>query len=59
MGLALLPGFLGDASQTLVKLEAPTRELTTGSWILTHPDLTRSARVSAFIEHFSAALGAA
>ena len=57
MGLALLPGFLGDASQTLVKLEAPTRELTTGLWILTHPDLARSARVNAFIEHFSAALG--
>jgi DNA-binding transcriptional LysR family regulator len=57
MGLALLPGFLGDASQTLVKLDAPTRELTTGLWILTHPDLARSARVNAFIEHFSAALG--
>jgi DNA-binding transcriptional LysR family regulator len=57
MGLALLPGFLGDASQTLLKLEAPTRELTTGLWILTHSDLARSARVNAFIEHFSAALG--
>jgi len=57
MGLALLPAFLGDASPTLVRLEAPTRELTTGLWILTHPDLVRSARVHAFIEHFSAALG--
>lgn len=57
MGLALLPGFLGDASQTLVRLEAPTRELTTGLWILTHPDLARSARVHAFVDHFSAALG--
>ena len=57
MGLALLPGFLGDASQTLLRLEAPTRELTTGLWILTHPDLARSARVHAFVDHFSAALG--
>jgi DNA-binding transcriptional LysR family regulator len=57
MGLALLPAFLGDASPTLVRLEAPTRELTTGLWILTHPDLVRSARVHAFIDHFSAALG--
>jgi len=57
MGLAMLPGFLGDASQTLVRLEAPTRELTTGLWILTHPDLARSARVHAFVDHFSAALG--
>ena len=57
MGLALLPAFLGDASQTLVRLEAPTHELTTGLWILTHPDLARSARVHAFVDHFSAALG--
>ena len=57
MGLALLPAFLGDASPTLVRLEAPTRELTTGLWILTHPDLVRSARVHAFIEHFSESLG--
>ena len=57
MGLALLPVFLGEASPTLVRLEAPTRELTTGLWILTHPDLVRSARVHAFIDHFSAALG--
>jgi len=57
MGLALLPVFLGDASQTLLRLEAPTRELTTGLWILTHPDLVRSARVHAFVDHFSAALG--
>ena len=57
MGLALLPGFLGAASQTLIRLDAPTRELTTGLWILTHPDLARSARVHAFVNHFSAALG--
>ena len=57
IGLALLPVFLGEASLTLVRLEAPTRELTTGLWILTHPDLVRSARVHAFVDHFSAALG--
>ena len=57
VGLALLPVFLGDASQTLVRLEAPTHELTTGLWILTHPDLVRSARVHAFVDHISAALG--
>ncbi|MDH3634619.1 MAG: LysR family transcriptional regulator [Gammaproteobacteria bacterium] len=57
IGLALLPSFLGDASQTLTRLEFPTAELTTGLWILTHPDLVRSARVHAFIDHFSEALG--
>jgi DNA-binding transcriptional LysR family regulator len=57
MGLALLPVFLGDDSQTLVRVKAPTRELATGLWILTHPDLVRSARVHAFVDHISAALG--
>ena len=57
IGLALLPCFLGDASQMLTRVEFPTRELTTGLWILTHPDLVRSARVHAFIDHFSEALG--
>lgn len=57
IGLALLPCFLGDASQMLTRVEFPTRELTTGLWILTHPDLVRSARVHAFIDHFSKALG--
>jgi DNA-binding transcriptional LysR family regulator len=57
IGLALLPRFLGDASQILTRVEFPTEELTTGLWILTHPDLVRSARVHAFIDHFSEALG--
>ena len=56
IGLALLPHFLGDASPTLTRLNSPTEKLTIGLWILTHPDLVRSARVHAFIEHFSAAL---
>jgi DNA-binding transcriptional LysR family regulator len=59
IGLALLPNFLGETSPTLTRLDASTRELTTGLWILTHPDLVRSARVHAFIEHFSAAFDSA
>lgn len=56
LGLALLPHFLGDSSDKLIRLDAPTAELTTGLWILTHPDLVRSARVHAFITHFREAL---
>lgn len=56
LGLALLPHYLGDASSRLVRVEAPTEELTTGLWLLTHPDLIRSARISAFVDHFSKAL---
>ncbi len=57
IGLALLPRVLGDVSASLVPIEVPTDSLTTGLWLLTHPDLVRSARVHAFMEHFSAVLG--
>ncbi len=59
LGLSLLPRFLGDSSNKLERLEAPTEELTRGLWLLTHPDLVRSAKVHAFIEHFSEALAEA
>jgi len=56
IGFALLPRFLGDDSGILESRELDTAELTTGLWILTHPDLVRSARVHAFVEHISEAL---
>ena len=56
IGLALMPRFLGDASAALHPVDVDTRALTTGLWILTHPDLVRSARVHAFIQHFTEAL---
>lgn len=56
IGLALMPVFLGDASQRLTRLDLDLGQLTVGLWILTHPDLARAARVRAFVEHFSAAL---
>ena len=56
MGLALLPHYLGESSPQLQRLPAPTEELTTGLWLLTHPDLVRSARVNAFMDHFIGAL---
>ena len=57
IGVALLPRLLGDGSSRLKRLDAATDGLTTGLWLITHPDLVRSARVHAFIEHFSQALG--
>ncbi len=56
IGLALLPCFLGDSSSLLRLLQVPVDTLNTGLWILTHPDLARSARVNAFVEHFTEAL---
>jgi DNA-binding transcriptional LysR family regulator len=58
IGLALLPRFLGDDSAELIRMQLPVDELNTGLWILTHPDLVRSARVNAFVQHFTAALSA-
>jgi DNA-binding transcriptional LysR family regulator len=56
IGLALLPRLLGDSSTHLERLDVDTSELTIGLWALAHPDLARSARVHAFIEHLSQAL---
>ena len=56
IGLALLPRLLGDSSAELEMLEVDTSQLTVGLWALAHPDLVRSARVHAFIEHLSQAL---
>lgn len=56
IGIALLPRILGDDSKLLQRLRFDTDELTIGLWLLTHPDLVRSARVNAFIEHISEAL---
>lgn len=57
IGYALLPCLLGDSSSLLARAAEPEAEITTGLWILAHPDLARSARVHAFIDHFSEALG--
>jgi len=56
IGLALLPRLLGDSSPALDSLEVDVTELSVGLWALAHPDLVRSARVHAFIEHLAEAL---
>ena len=58
IGLALLPEILGDTSDKLVQLQALSPGLNTGLWLLTHPDLVRSARIHAFVEHISEAFEA-
>jgi DNA-binding transcriptional LysR family regulator len=57
MGLALLPHYLGDSSSLLKRLPQSIDELTTGLWLLTHPDLIRSAKVHAFMDHFAEEIG--
>jgi len=57
MGLALLPTVLGDSSPLLCQAEGAGTELSIGLWLMTHPDMIRSARVSAIIEHMCDELG--
>ncbi|MDH3660663.1 MAG: LysR family transcriptional regulator [Alphaproteobacteria bacterium] len=56
LGLAALPCCLGDAEPELSRLDAPTDDLETGLWVLTHLDLSKAARIRAFMEHMETAL---
>lgn len=49
-GIAVLPCYLGDADEALLRLSDPVETLTTQLWLLTHPDLRHVARVRAFME---------
>ncbi|MCH4811074.1 LysR family transcriptional regulator [Vreelandella neptunia] len=49
-GIAVLPCYLGDADEALLRLSEPIDVLTTQLWLLTHPDLRYVARVRAFME---------
>lgn len=46
-GVAVLPCYLGDPDPLLVRLGEPVADMATELWILTHPDLRKSARVRA------------
>lgn len=50
LGLALLPCFLGDGDAGLQRIGAAIPALDTELWLLTHPDLQRSARIRALLD---------
>jgi DNA-binding transcriptional LysR family regulator len=56
-GFAALPCYLGDSDARLVRVRPPIAEMATALWVLTHPDLARTARVRLLMDHVSAALG--
>lgn len=58
IGLAALPCFLGDAWPDLVRVLPPDPAAASELWLLTHPDLRRTARVRAFMDRIAAALRA-
>lgn len=49
LGVAPLPCFLGDGVEGLSRLGEPMEALTMDLWVLTHPDLRHTARVSALM----------
>ena len=51
VGIAPLPTTLGDAEDTLIRILPPVDELTRSWYLLTHPDLRRTPRVAAFVDH--------
>jgi DNA-binding transcriptional LysR family regulator len=57
IGAAVLPCFLGDAAPELVRLRPDViAEMESAVWVLTHEDLRRTARVSAFMAFAAKAL---
>lgn len=58
VGLAVLPCFVGSSVTGLVRLTDPLPELEGELWLVTHPDLSNSARVRAFVDFCAAEIGA-
>lgn len=50
MGLAVLPCYLCDGDERLVRVGDTIPELSTDLWMLTHPDLRKVARIRAFLD---------
>ncbi|MDW5377689.1 LysR family transcriptional regulator [Halomonas sp. HP20-15] len=58
LGRGVLPCYLADDQPDLRRLGEPIAELATDLWLLTHPDLRRTARVRAFFDSLATALDA-
>ncbi len=56
MGRGVLPCYLADRENSLMKVGASLASLETPLWLLTHPDLRRTARVMAFFSYLSEVL---
>ena len=57
LGLAALPCYLGDLDERLTRVLPPVPEMATSLWVLSHPQLARTARIRAFIDYVGMALG--
>ncbi|WP_129139341.1 LysR family transcriptional regulator [Modicisalibacter coralii] len=58
LGQGVLPCYLADGEPALCRRDEPIAELATDLWLLTHPDLRRTARVLAFFDAMAIGLAA-
>jgi DNA-binding transcriptional LysR family regulator len=58
LGIGVLPVFAAHAEPDLLPVSDLVEALETPLWILTHPDLRRTARIRAFMQHVGDALEA-
>lgn len=54
LGVAVLPSFVGDRQPELERVTQPETSGEFGVYVLTHPDLRRSARIRAFMQTIGA-----
>ncbi|MEM9357751.1 MAG: LysR family transcriptional regulator [Pseudomonadota bacterium] len=53
-GVAVVPCYLGERASELVRIDEPDTQTRWDLWVLSHPDVRRSARVHAFFDFASA-----
>ena len=51
LGLALLPCYLGENDEQLLRVGKEIPSMASDLWMLTHPDLRRTGRVRAFLDY--------
>jgi len=56
LGVAPLPFFMADSEADLKRIIEPPKEFESELWMLTHPDLRRTARVAAFVDFMTEAI---
>ena len=57
LGIGHLPCFIADVRPALRRLSLPDPDYGADLWLLTHPDLRRSARVRVFLDFLAAEIG--
>ena len=54
----MMPCYLGDPDERLIRISEPLKPLYMSLWALTHDELRRTARVRALMTHLTGELGA-